>query len=123
MYDIIIFGANLGEEIFEITTIRLCQRSLVMSAFKEIYLVLEVVRTVVLWCGREQADIRINTSISTYLRNKIIKGCVHCSTTIAELVTFVNENQTIVLMFKFFFKIACVVIVIICIFFYRHTVI
>ena len=68
-----------------------------MVTLEEVYLVLQVVWSIVLWCGREKTDVRIKSCIAAYLSYEVVEGNIHISISIAELVALVDNDQTIIL--------------------------
>ena len=68
-----IFPVDISEEPLYIATFCFLQRAVVVIAFEEVDLILQVVRTVVLWRGREKTDIRIYPGVGADPLNQFIK--------------------------------------------------
>ena len=116
IYQQFIFSVDICKEPFDITTFSLLQCTVIVVSLKKVNLILQVVWSVVLRCGRKKTHVWIYPCIRTNLLYQFIKRLVHQCGTVAELMAFVNDNKAIILFLECSTKIARIAAVVIVIF-------
>ena len=90
----------ISKEVFKIATISLLQGAANMVAFKEVDLVFEFVRSVILWCSRKQADVREDSCLSANLLYQFVKRPIHIGIAVTEFMALIYYDKTIMLVLQ-----------------------
>ena len=87
-----------------------------MVTLKEVNLILQIIRTIILRCGRQKSYIGVCACIRANLLYELIKWLIHQCVAVAELMTLINNNESIILVLKCSLKFTSISTVIVVIF-------
>ena len=87
-----------------------------MIALKEVNLILQIIWTIILRCGRQKSNIGVCACIRANLLYQLVKRLIHQCVAVAELMTLINNNESIILVLKCSLKFTSISTVIVAIF-------